>query len=220
MSIQSGSGYISGSFYYGVMGDNTDITAKVNTDPEDPVIDNTGCCYDPVNDTKIYNCVLSDDLRFISGYTEEGTKARYSFEYHKWYYGADIKKLYLVPFNKRDPEEAKLIQSMGGKTTQANINNQRSLNDIAKRMLNSVLTKNQVDEILGDAVNLLGEDRSAGSVMIAKMIQTAMAGSFKAAEFVRDTAGYKPKNEVDISADIMTDEDRSLIDKLNKRLTG
>jgi len=202
------------------MGDNTDISAKVNTDPEDPIIDNTGCCYDPVKDTKIYNCVLSDDLRFISGYTEEGTKARYSFEYHKWYYGADIKKLYLIPFDQRDPEEAKLIRSMGGKTTQAKINQQRSLNDIAKSMLNSVLTESMVDEILGDSKIMIGEDKTAGSVMIAKMIQTAMAGSFKAAEFVRDTAGYKPKNEVDISADIMTDEDRSLIDKLNKRLTG
>lgn len=186
----------------------------------DPVIDNTGCCYDEVNNIKIYNCSISDDFRFISGFTDEGTKARYSYNDHKWYYGHDIAKLYLIPFNQRDPEESKHIQSLGGKTTQANINNQRSLNDIAKRMLNSVLTESQITEILGDSKNLIGEDKTAGSVMIAKMIQTAMAGSFKAAEFVRDTAGYKPKNEVEVSADIMTDEDRSLIDKLNKRLTG
>ena len=58
--------------------------------------------------------------------------------------------------------------------------------------------------------------------MIAKMIQTAMAGSFKAAEFVRDTAGYKPesKSSIDLTGEIMTDADRSLIDKLSKRLTG
>lgn len=202
------------------MEDNTDITVKVNTVPEDPIIDNTGCCYDPVSDTKIYNCVLSDDLRFISGFTEEGTKARYSFEHHKWFYGSDIRKLYLIPFNQLDPEEHRKLSVKGGTATQDNIRVKRTLNDIAKDMLNAVLTESQIDEVLGNSKNLIGEDKTAGSVMIAKMIQTAMAGSFKAAEFVRDTAGYKPKNEVDISADIMTDEDRSLIDKLNKRLTG
>ena len=59
-------------------------------------------------------------------------------------------------------------------------------------------------------------DDSVGSVMIGAMIQGALNGSFKCAEFVRDTAGYKPKNEVEISADIMTDADRSLIDKALK----
>ena len=81
------------------------------------------------------------------------------------------------------------------------------------------LSKN-ITEILGDSQELIGDNRDAGTVMIAKMIQTAMAGSFKAAEFVRDTAGYKPKNEVELQADIMTDQDRSLLDKVSHRLTG
>ena len=110
---------------------------------------------------------------------------------------------------------------MGGKKTQENINKQRTLNDIAKAMLNVELRQSSIDEILGDSKELIGDDKDAGSVMIAKMIQTAMAGSFKAAEFVRDTAGYKiDKQQIDINADIMTDADRSLIDKLSKRLTG
>lgn len=184
----------------------------------DPVIDNTGCCIDPDTNTKIYNCIISDDLRFISGYTEEGQKARYSYKDKKWFYGHDIAKLYLIPFNQLDPEKHKEYSIKGGTKTQEILQEKKSLNDIAKNMLSAVLSESQVDEILGDAVNLIGEDRSAGAVMIAKMIQTACAGSFKAAEFVRDTAGYKPQQQVSIEADIMTDADRSLLEKIERRI--
>ena len=188
----------------------------------DPVIDNTGCSYDSVKDIKIYNCVLSDDLSNISGYTEDGVKAKYIFKNHRWYYGAEISKLNLITFDKLSEEEHKKLCSMGGKKTQENINKQRTLNDIAKAMLNVELRQSSINEILGDSKELIGDDKDAGSVMIAKMIQTAMAGSFKAAEFVRDTAGYKPesKSSIDLTGEIMTDADRSLIDKLSKRLTG
>lgn len=193
-----------------------------NIEHQDPVIDNTGCSYDPVTDQKIYNCMISDDLRFISGFTEEGTKARYSFNDHKWYFGHDIAKLYLIPFNQLDPEEHRQLSSKGGTKTQDNIRVKRTLNDIAKDMLNAIMTESQIDEVLGDSKSLIGDDNTAGSVMVAKMIQTAMAGSFKAAEFVRDTAGYKPesKSQLELNANIMTDEDRSLLDKVNQRLTG
>ena len=187
---------------------------------EDPVIDDKGCCVDPATGKTIYNCVLSDDLRFISGYDEDGKKARYGFEQKRWRYGHDITQFYLIPFTDRDPEEHRRISSKGGTKTQECNREKRSLNDIAKDMLNAILTESQTAEILGDATNLIGEDRTAGAVMVAKMIQTACAGSFKAAEFVRDTAGYKPatRGELDISADIMTDADRSLLDKLQKRI--
>lgn len=186
----------------------------------DPIIDNTGCCYDPVKDIKIYSCILSEDNAFISGYTEDGVKAKYIFTHHKWFYGKEIRELNLITLADRSPEDRKKIQSLGGKKVQENINKQRSLNDIAKSMLMCELSKKNINEILGDSQELIGDNKDAGSVMIAKMIQVAMAGSFKAAEFVRDTAGYKPKNEVDIQADIITEADRSLLEKLNKRLTG
>lgn len=192
--------------------------AKLNTD--DPVIDNTGCCYDPEKDIKIYNCILSEDLKTISGYTEDGVKAKYFFDKHKWFYGKEIRELNLITFDQRTPEEMKHITALSNQKRLENNAKQRSLNDIAKSLLKVELSKKNIDQILGDSQELIGDSRDAGTVMIAKMIQTAMAGSFKAAEFVRDTAGYKPKNEVDISADIMTDEDRSLLAKIDKRLTG
>lgn len=206
------------SFLFQNMTEDNKISST--TEYTDPVIDNTGCCYDPVKDIKIYSCVLSEDLSNISGYTDDGVKAKYIFQDHKWYYGAEISRLNLITFDRLSADEHKKLCSMGGKKTQEKINQQRSLNDIAKAMLSVELRQSSIDEILGDAKQLIGDDKSAGTVMIAKMIQQAYAGSFKAAEFVRDTAGYKPKNEVDISADVITAEDRSLMDKLEKRLIG
>ena len=193
-------------------------TDKSNTDI--PIIDNTGCCYDQTRDIKIYNCTLSEDMTNISGYTEEGTKAKYIIKDKRWYYGPEISRLNLIDFSQRDKEYHLQMSSKGGKHTQENIHIKRTLNEIAKQMLDQEISKNNVEEILGDSIELTGGDYTAGAVMIAKMIQTACAGSFKAAEFVRDTAGYKPKNEVELNADIITDADRSLLSKIDKRLTS
>lgn len=79
----------------------------------------------------------------------------------------------------------------------------------AKKMLNV--------PVLPDSVDI--DNLTIGSLMIAKGIESAfLDGSFRWAEFVRDTAGYKPKNEVSIDADITTDADRSLMEKVSKRL--
>ena len=59
-------------------------------------------------------------------------------------------------------------------------------------------------------------DNTYGSLILAAMVQGAKNGSFKCAEFVRDTAGYKPKNEIELQADIMTESDKALIDKALK----
>lgn len=189
---------------------------------KDPIIDECGRCYDEARDITIYNCILADDLSYISGYTDDGSKARYIFADNKWYYGAEISRMNLRPFNVISKEEALTIQKKGAKVSNAKQKEKYDLNEISKQMLAVDLSDENIEEILGKARELLGDQKSAGAVMIAKMIQTAYAGSFKAAEFVRDTAGYKPatKGELDINADIITEEDRSLIDKLNKRLTG
>lgn len=189
---------------------------------KEPIIDECGRCYDEARNITIYNCVLSDDLATISGYTDDGSKARYFFSDNKWYYGAEISRKNLIPFNELPKEELRAITKKGAQVSNAKQKEKYDLNEISKQMLAVDLSDENIEEILGKARELLGDQKSAGAVMIAKMIQTAYAGSFKAAEFVRDTAGYKPatKGELDINADIITEEDRSLIDKLNKRLTG
>lgn len=203
-----------------IRGSITKRDVKIMENMNGPVIDEFGKCYDETRNITIYSCMLSEDLKYICGYTEDGTRARYFFDRGEWLYGMEISRANLIPLTQRSKEEAIAIRQKGAQAVHDKHREAETMNDIAKRMLSVDMSEDVVEEILGKAKELLGEERSASAVIIARMIQEACAGSFKAAEFVRDTAGYKPRNEVSIDADIITEEDRSLIDKLNKRLTG
>lgn len=185
---------------------------------DDPVINPDKTSFDAVNNTKIYNAELSEDLSYISGYTEEGTKARYIFDKHRWYYGREISVLNFIPITERSPEEQLAIRQKAIKAVHEKQKEKKTLNEIARDLLEAQMSDKMIEEVLGQSKDLLGDRRSAGAVIMVKMMQTAMQGSFKAAEFVRDTAGYKPKNEVELNAEIMSDSDRSLMDKIGKRL--
>ena len=185
-----------------------------------PTIDNFKCCYDSVRDIKIYDCILSDDGLTIDGYTEDGAKAKYISDKGKWFYGSEISRLNLITFADRTPQEMREITAKANQKRIENNEKKRTLNEIAKSLLTVELSERNINQILGDSKEIVGDSKDVGTIMIAKMIQSAMSGSFKCAEFVRDTAGYKPKNEMEISADIMTDDDRALLDKVSKRLIG
>jgi len=184
----------------------------------DPVIDSNNCCYDPITDTTIYNCVMSDDHTFISGFTDTGTKARYIYKKSKWYYGKDIRETNLINLRERNREERLEIIAKANEKRKENNEKKRNFNELAKAMLEQVASDKMINNSIDDPSMLI--DKSYGSLILAAMIQGAANGSFKCAEFIRDTAGYKPKNEVELSADIMTDQDRSLLDKVSHRLTG
>lgn len=192
---------------------------ELNTDDNDPVIDDKCCSYDPVKDITIYNCTL-DDNNNILGYDPEGIKAKYDRTAKKWLYGREIGYANLVYMCDRPLEDRQRIGRMGSDKLNNIRSDQKTLTEIAKEILSTDMSDDSISEVLGSAAVLLGDNKQAGAVMIVKMLQTALAGNHKAAEFVRDTAGYKPRDQVDISADIITDEDRSLMDKLQKRLTG
>jgi len=54
--------------------------------------------------------------------------------------------------------------------------------------------------------------------ILLAMADKAATGDTKAAVFVRDTIGEMPVSKQEIRADVMTDADRSLIEKLQKRI--
>ena len=54
--------------------------------------------------------------------------------------------------------------------------------------------------------------------MLAKMFQVACSGDTKAFIAIRDTVGDKPVDKQEISADIITDADRKMIDNIKKRI--
>ena len=98
---------------------------------------------------------------------------------------------------------------------------QRDMREQARIYLQALISKEQAKEYLGeiDAETLSEEDLTVQGIMIAKMAQAAMKdGNAKAAEFVRDTSGQRPKDLVEVSGNVITDADRALMANLNKRL--
>lgn len=184
----------------------------------DPVIDSNKCCYDPITNTTIYDCILSDDHMFISGYTDTKTKARYSFKKHKWYYGKNIGTSNLIDLSERTEQEKREIIKNSHIKAQENRDKKKNFNELAKAMLEQIASDKVINNTIDDPNMMI--DKSYGSLILAAMIQGAANGSFKCAEFIRDTAGYKPRNELEIDANIMSDQDRALLDKVNQRLTG
>lgn len=49
------------------------------------------------------------------------------------------------------------------------------------------------------------------------MYERAQAGDVKAAQFIRDTAGEKPADTVDLNANVITEADQALIERLKHR---
>lgn len=124
----------------------------------------------------------------------------------------------LIPFDKRTEEEQREICRKGGKASGEARRRKKDMREVARAILSHDMTEDQIREVLGTSQSLLDGDKSVMAVLTARMVQEAGKGNFKAYEVVRDTAGFKPKEEVGITADIMTDADRALIEKVSGRL--
>ena len=177
-----------------------------------PSIDQDNICITDDN-IKIYNCTI-DDNNNITGYTDDNIKALYDYDKNIWYFGSDIGYRNLIPLTN-SKERARELGSLGGKKAKENRDARKNINELAKAMLEQTVSEDQIRAVLGDNTTML-LDNSVASLLLGSMIKGALNGSFKCAEFVRDTAGYKPKNEVELNADIITDADKALIDKALK----
>ena len=124
----------------------------------------------------------------------------------------------LVPFTERSEEEVKALNSKGGKKSGETRRKQRDMRAVARAILEHSMKDDQIQEVLGTATDLLDGDKSVMAVLTARMVQEAGKGNYKAYETVRDTAGFKPKDQIETTVDIMTDADRSLLGKIANRL--
>ena len=119
----------------------------------------------------------------------------------------------LVSLADRTIEERREIGRKGGIACGEKRRLNRTLREIAQEMLNETATKADIER-LG-----LPEDATKGAAILASMMKSAVENeNVKAAEYVRDTSGQAPTKEVKVSADVMTDADRSLVDKVKRRL--
>ncbi len=119
----------------------------------------------------------------------------------------------LVSLASRTKEERSAISRKGAIASQKAQRDKRTLREIARAMLEESASKD-VLERLG-----LPEGSSNGAAVLASMMKSAVENeNVKAAEYVRDTSGQAPTKEVKVSADVMTDADRALVEKVKNRI--
>jgi len=111
-----------------------------------------------------------------------------------------------------DPERDKDIHISGGEALQAKIKQRRTMAEDLKLLL-AQKARRETIEALGLEAGATNQE-----ALLAAMFGQATEGNVKAGQFVRDTIGEQPTTKQEITADIMTDHDRDLIEKLQKKL--
>lgn len=118
----------------------------------------------------------------------------------------------LRPFGA-DPEYDRKIQKAGAEAVNAERAHRQSMAETL-----DILLRQTADAETIEALNLPQGATRQDALLMAMYLQ-ATEGNVKAGQFVRDTIGEQPTTKQDISLQ-MTDDDRSLLDKVEKRLNG
>lgn len=122
-----------------------------------------------------------------------------------------------------EPERKREIQQAGQKASVEAQKKRRTIKEIYNDLLQQPdSVEGLEDEELAQTVQEMARERGKPvtlyeSIAVA-MAAKAKAGDVKAAVFVRDSAGDKPADQMEITAETITDADRRLMDNLSKRL--
>ena len=126
---------------------------------------------------------------------------------------------HFVPITERSPEEQLEIRRKGQAAQTEKRRQRKKITDICNELL-SMSASDMANGVVnpGLADKLKETDISLYDLMVAKMIEESLHGNVKAFTAVRDSAGDKPVDEANISADLITDADRELLRKVANRL--
>jgi len=133
----------------------------------------------------------------------------------------------LVPFKKENAltEEERQKQHdivvKGGIARGEQVKKAKSMKEQALTLLNTKLSRKEAERLIGDKAELIEDtDLNVQSVLMVRAFMALLEdGNIKSAEFLRDTSGQKPKEEIAIDGNvIMTEADRRLLDNLSRRL--
>ena len=130
-----------------------------------------------------------------------------------------------LSFNQMEPERRREISRMGA----AAVNKIHGEKKTAREALERILTIKATPEIIAGA-DLAPEiaerlQRDNPNATLYDLIQLvavgrAVGGNMKAYELIRDTAGDKPIERVELTENVTTDQDRELMRDVLQRLTG
>lgn len=105
----------------------------------------------------------------------------------------------LIPLSERNEEEVKRITSAGGKACGKARRRRKAMKDIALLFGSQDAPASVIAKLIKDGLLEQGETCSMDEALMLAQYSKAIYGSTKAAQFVRDTSGQKPKDEVEIS---------------------
>lgn len=116
-------------------------------------------------------------------------------------------------------EEQHSLAVKGGIARGEQVKKAKSMKEQAITLLETKLSREQAQLMIGDSVELIDDkDLTVQSVLLMSAIREVTEnGNAKMLEFLRDTSGQKPKDELTIDANVMTDQDKRLLDKALKR---
>lgn len=121
----------------------------------------------------------------------------------------------------RTKEEQKQLAIKAGKRSGEVRKAKREQKDSMKMLLSIVASGEIIADTIPEEIKaLLPGDMDLYDLMNARQLLEALQGSERHATYCRDTAGYKPTDKQEITADVITDGDRQLINKLCKRVNG
>ena len=124
----------------------------------------------------------------------------------------------LIPASMRSKDEVRELGRKGGIKAQEINTQRRNAQEIMQTLLYQKIDVAQATEKLGDMAKFLPEGATLFDMISLVQILNSGEGSAKAFEVVRDTAGFKPVERQEITADIMTDADKALLEKVSRRV--
>lgn len=106
----------------------------------------------------------------------------------------------IIPANKRTPEELKEMGRKGGIASGEARRQKAAMRETLRTLLAMPLNKKKcydIDEIETFA-QFNGKTVDVETAILIKQVQRALKGDLPSAEFIRDTSGQKPTNDVNI----------------------
>lgn len=150
------------------------------------------------------NRIVPDDIfNSFCKYLPDGT-----FNASRTYRAYNGGKLFQIG---SDPDKTKEVTTAGGQSLQARQKQRRTFAESFEIILRQKARPETIAELQ------LADNATNQDAIVAAAVIQALTGNMKAQQFVRDTVGEMPTIKQEVTADILTAEDRELLEKIRNR---
>ena len=125
----------------------------------------------------------------------------------------------LKPLNQRAKSVQREISSKGGKARAKKMKERKTFQDACITVLKMALSNDDLSEItdIASLEDVKGKNVDIQAAIILKQAQLALKGNTRAAEFLRDSSGQKPKETIDLNNSVIVDDKVKALQEHMKR---